>query len=296
MSLIKCEFVDFILDGQSGANVLVYGRLPTKHWPQLYREGCKMAIEHCSAILGHEVLIDLQIFDCPHFSKVFYVASNEDIATMQLLLKKWQGGVLTSVDHIMINYSFDALQQEHRQAPNAVFLAFFRRMYCAQHNNTMMKDLSVLQVPNHVSNYFAKWSEAIFQHAIRTDNRTQLSLEMSIPSSVDELSVQHFFCYYCHRGCSHPCSEATREKLRGMAGRVCTEATREKLRGRVFSEATREKIRKKTTGRVLLEAHKEKICKTATGRVLSEAHKEKIRKKIRAGCSRKRTRRRFAKK
>jgi hypothetical protein len=52
MNLIKCEFVDFILDGQSGANVLVYGRLPIKHWPQLYWEGCKMPIEHCSAILG----------------------------------------------------------------------------------------------------------------------------------------------------------------------------------------------------------------------------------------------------
>jgi hypothetical protein len=198
---------------------------------------------------------------------------------MQLSLEKWQGGVLTSVDHIMTNYSFDALQQEHRQAPNKVFLAYFCRMYRAQRNNTMMKDLSVLQVPNHVSNYFAKWSEAIFQHAIRTDNCTQLSLEMSILSSVDKLSVQHFFCYYCHRGGSHPCSEATREMLRGMVflevhkEKICKKAT-----GRVLSEAHKEKLSKKATGRVLLEAHKEKICKFVTGRVLSEAHKEKIRR------------------
>ena len=56
------------------------------------------------------------------------------------------------------------------------------------------------QIPECVRDYITKKLDDIFQHAILPANRKGLSLNISIPDDVNELVVQHFTLYWCHKG------------------------------------------------------------------------------------------------
>ena len=84
------------------------------------------------------------------------------------------------------------------------------------------------QIPERVHVYIINHLDEIFQHAIRPGYFTGLSLDISIPVYVNELSAQHFMLYWSHKGYKKGLGQMTKEEREATYEKGLSSLTEEK--------------------------------------------------------------------
>ena len=75
IEVLKCQIVDAINANQTALNVIVYGSVPCKYWPDRFSKAYKMAINYCANNHGcemGEIMFVVRIVQVRHFSSVYY--------------------------------------------------------------------------------------------------------------------------------------------------------------------------------------------------------------------------------
>jgi hypothetical protein len=105
------EIVDAINANQTALNVIVYGSVPCKYWPDRFSKAYQLAISYCANNYGcktGEIMFVVRIVQVRHFSSVYYGVCSDYLLVMQGQIITWLWNLLegTSSDYILRTYNY----------------------------------------------------------------------------------------------------------------------------------------------------------------------------------------------
>jgi hypothetical protein len=111
IEVLKCQIVDAINANQTALNVIIYGNVPCKYWPDRFSKAYQLAINYCSNNHGcetGEIMFVLRIVQVQHFSSVYYGVCSDYLLVMQGQIITWLWNLLegTSSDYILRTYNY----------------------------------------------------------------------------------------------------------------------------------------------------------------------------------------------
>ena len=188
IEVLKCQIVDAINANQTALNVIVYGSVPCKYWPDCFSKAYQMAINYCANNHGcetGEIMFVVRIVLVRHFSSVYYGVCNDYLLVMQGQIITWLWNLPegTSSDYILRTYNYANILRQRGESMSRL-VSFLTSLSIDYKVKTRLNMLSGDE-HQHMINYFSKYIDEIFRYVINSEKI------IAKPNQPNELTVSH---------------------------------------------------------------------------------------------------------
>ena len=197
IEVLKCQIVDAINVNQTALNVIVYGSVPCKYWPDRFSKAYQLAINYCANNHGcetGEIMFVVRIVQVRHFSSVYYGVCSDYLLVMQGQIITWLWNLLegTSSDYILRTYNYANILRQRGESMSRL-VSFLTSMSIDYKMKTRLNMLSGDE-HQHMINYSSKYIDEIFRYVINSEKI------IAIPNQPNELTVSHLHSFLGMRG------------------------------------------------------------------------------------------------
>jgi hypothetical protein len=192
IEVLKCQIVDAINANQTALNVIVYGSVPCKYWPDRFSKAYQLAINYCANNHGcetGEIMFVVRIVQVRHFSSVYYGVCSDYLLVMQGQIITWLWNLLegTSSDYILRTYNYANILRQSGESMSRL-VSFLTSLSIDYKVKTRLNMLSGDE-HQHMINYSSKYIDEIFRYVINSEKI------IAKPNQPNELTVSHLHSY-----------------------------------------------------------------------------------------------------
>jgi hypothetical protein len=185
IEVLKCQIVDAINANQTALNVIVYGSVPCKYWPDRFSKAYQLATNYCANNHGcetGEIMFVVRIVQVRHFSSVYYGVCSDFLLVMQGQIITWLWNLLegTSSDYILRTYNYANILCQRGESMSRL-VSFLTSLSIDYKVKTRLNMLSGDE-HQHMINYSSKYIDEIFRYVINSEKISKTKSTKQIDS------------------------------------------------------------------------------------------------------------------
>ncbi len=197
IEVLKCQIFNAINVNQTALNVIVYGSVPCKYWPNRFSKAYQLAISYCANNRGcktSKIMFVVRIVQVRHFSSVYYGVCSDYLLVMQGQIITWLWNLLegTSSDYILKTYNYANILHQRGESMSKL-VSFITSQSIDYKVKTKLNMLSGDE-HQHMINYSSKYIDEIFHYVINSEKI------IAKPNQPNKLIVSHLHSYISWRG------------------------------------------------------------------------------------------------